>query len=112
VLKSVRKAATHLVEESDRFSGDMRDRANEGVDRAGDQVSGLRDRARNLYAHEDHTVRNVLSFVTGAGRVGVAALFAPASGAQVRSSITERGSSRGQIGSESFFIRSGGRDRT
>jgi hypothetical protein len=44
-LKSVRKAATHLVEESDRLFAEMRDRANEGVDRAGDQVSGLRDRA-------------------------------------------------------------------
>jgi hypothetical protein len=45
VLKSVRKAATHLVEESDRLFAEMRDRANEGLDRAGDQVSGLRDRA-------------------------------------------------------------------
>jgi gas vesicle protein len=91
VLKSILKAATYLLEQSDRFSGEMRDRVSEGVDRAGDRVSDLRDRARDLYVHEDHTVGNVLSFVAGAGvGVGVAILFAPAGGAQVRNSIAER----------------------
>jgi hypothetical protein len=97
-LKSILKAATYLLEQSDRSSAEMRDRVNEGVDRTGDQVSGLRDRARNLYTHEDHTVRNVLSFVAGAGvGVGVAVLFAPASGAQVRSSIAERAQAAGKL---------------
>jgi gas vesicle protein len=97
-LKSILKAATYLLEQSDRCSAQMRDRVSEGMDRAGDRMSGLRDRARNLYAHEDHTVRNVLSFVAGAGvGVGVAVLFAPASGAQVRNSIAERAQAAGKL---------------
>jgi hypothetical protein len=80
-----------LLEQSECVSGKMRDRVNESVDRAGDRVSELRHQARNLYGHEDHTVRNVVSLVAGVGvGISLAILFAPASGEQVRSSITKK----------------------
>jgi hypothetical protein len=79
------------MEQSERVSGKMRDRLNGGVDRAGDRVSELRHQARNLYGHEDHTLRNVVSLVAGVGvGIGLGILFAPASGEQVRSSITKK----------------------
>lgn len=91
VLKSVLKTAAYLLEQSDRASAEVRDRLSEGVDRAGDRVSGLRDRARNLYRHEDHTLRNVVTFAAGVGvGVGVALLFAPASGNEIRNTIGEK----------------------
>jgi hypothetical protein len=69
----------------------MRDGVNEGIDRAGGHLSELRHQAMDLYGHEDHTVRNVVSLVAGVGvGIGLAILFAPASGEQVRNSITER----------------------
>jgi hypothetical protein len=69
----------------------MRDRVDQGVDRAGRRVSELRHQAHDLYSHEDHTVRNVVSLFAGVGvGIGLAILFAPASGEQVRNSIAER----------------------
>jgi hypothetical protein len=69
----------------------MRDSIYDGVGRAGDRASELRHQAMDLYGHEDHTVRNVVSLVAGVGvGIGLAILFAPASGEQVRNSITER----------------------
>jgi hypothetical protein len=91
VLRSVLKTAVDLLEQSERVSGRMRDRVNDGVDRAGDRWSELRHQAMDLHGHEDHTVRNVVSLVAGVGvGIGLAILFAPASGEQVRNSITER----------------------
>ncbi len=48
-FKSVLKTAAYLLEQSDRVAADVRDCAAEGVDRASDRVSDLRDRTRNLY---------------------------------------------------------------
>jgi len=80
-----------LLEHSERVSGKMRERVNEGVDRAGDRVSELRQEAKNPYGHEDHTVRNGVSLLAGIGvGISLAILFASASGEQVRSSITEK----------------------
>ncbi len=91
VLRSVLRTAVDLLEQSQRVSGRVRDGVNEGVDRAGDRLSELRHQAMDLYGHEDHTVRNVVSFVAGVSvGIGLAILFAPASGQQVRNSITER----------------------
>jgi hypothetical protein len=91
VLRSVLKTAVDLLEQSERVSGKMRDRVHEGVGRAGGRMSELRHQARDVYGHEDHTVRNVVSLVAGVGvGIGLAILFAPASGEQVRNSITER----------------------
>jgi hypothetical protein len=92
VLRSVLKTAVDLLEQSERISGNMRDSIHDGVDRAGDRASEFRQQAMDLYGYEeDHTVRNVVSLVAGVGvGIGLAILFAPASGEQVRNSITER----------------------
>ena len=85
LLKSILKTATYVLEQSDRVSEETRHRVREGVDRVGDRVSGLRDQARDLYGHEDHTLRNVICFTAGVGvGVGAALLCAPASGEVVR----------------------------
>jgi hypothetical protein len=69
----------------------MRDRLSEGVDRAGNSMSDLRDRTKDFYGHEEHTIRNVVSFVAGVGvGVGIAMLCAPASGEVIRGSIGEK----------------------
>ncbi|MGA8618562.1 MAG: YtxH domain-containing protein [Candidatus Sulfotelmatobacter sp.] len=91
LLKSVLKTVVYLLEQTENVAEDMRDRVAEGVDRAGDRVSDLRDRAQDIYAGEDHTLRNVLTFAAGVGvGLGVAMLFAPASGEEIRSQIGEK----------------------
>lgn len=91
LIKSILKTAVYFLEQSDRFAGDFRDRVADGIDSASDRVSDIRDRARDLYAGEDHTVRNLLTFVAGVGvGVGAAMLFAPASGEEIRSQIGEK----------------------
>jgi gas vesicle protein len=91
LLKSILKTATYLLEQSDRVSGETRHRVQEGVDRVGDRVAELRDQARDLYGHEDHTIRNIVCFTAGVGvGVGAALLCAPASGEVVRNSIGEK----------------------
>jgi gas vesicle protein len=91
LLKSILKTATYLLEQSDRVSEETRQSVRKGVDRVGDRVSELRDQARDLYGHEDHTIRNVICFTAGVGvGVGAALLCAPASGEVVRNSIGEK----------------------
>lgn len=91
LLKSVLKTVVYLLEQTENVAEDMRDRVAEGVDRASDRVSDLRDRAHDLYPGEDHTLRNVLIFAAGVGvGVGAAILFAPASGEEIRSQIGDR----------------------
>jgi hypothetical protein len=91
LLKSVLKTVVYLMEQTENVAEDMRDRVAEGVDRAGDRVSDVRDRAQDYYAGEDHTLRNVLTFAAGVGvGIGAAILFAPASGEEIRSQIGER----------------------
>jgi hypothetical protein len=53
----------------------------------GDRVPDFRERGRHLYGRENHTIRNIISFVAG---VGVAMLCAPRSGKEVRDPIGER----------------------
>ena len=91
LLKSVLKTVVYLLEQTESVAEDMRDRVAEGVDRAGDRVSDLRDRAQDYYAGEDHTLRNVLTFAAGVGvGIGAAILLAPASGEEIRSQIGEK----------------------
>ena len=68
------------------------DQFSEHVDRASDRVSDLTDRGRTMtYREENHTLRNMATFAAGVGvRIGVGILFAPASGKEIRSSISEK----------------------
>jgi|CZKR01.1.fsa_nt_gi hypothetical protein len=79
LLKSLLKAAVYIM-----------DQTAEQVDRVSDRASQIADRAESaIYPEEDHTLRNnILSFAAGVGLgVGAGILFAPASGAEIRSSI-------------------------
>jgi hypothetical protein len=91
LLKSVLKTAVYLLDQAEDVADDVRGRVSNRVERASDRVSDLRDRARDLYRGEDHTLRNVLTFAAGLG-VGVltAMLFAPASGEETRGQIGEK----------------------
>ena len=91
LLKSVLKTAVYLIDQAEDMTDDMRDRVSKGVDRTGDRFSDLRDQAQDIYAGEDHTLRNVLTFAAGVG-VGIATamLFSPASGEEIRSQIGEK----------------------
>jgi hypothetical protein len=90
-FKSVLKTAAYLLEQSDRVAADVRDRAAEGVDRASDRVSDFRDRTRNLYGHESHTLRSAISFAAGVVvGIGAGMLLAPASGRETRDSIGKK----------------------
>lgn len=95
LIRSILKTAVYFLDQTDRFTGDVRDRAHDGVDRAAKQVSSrvsdLREQAEGLYEDGDHTMRNVLTFAAGVGvGVGAALLFAPASGEEVRGQIGEK----------------------
>ena len=91
LIRSILKTAVYFLDQTDRFTSDMRDRVSDTVDRASDRVSDLRDQASDLYSGEDHTVRNVLTFVAGVGvGVGAALLFAPSSGEEMRGQIGEK----------------------
>jgi hypothetical protein len=91
LLKSILKTAVYFVEQSDRVASDLRDRVSEEYETASDRVSDLRDRAQHLYAGENHTLRNVLTFAAGVGvGIGAGMLLAPASGEEIRSSIGDK----------------------
>jgi hypothetical protein len=81
LLKSLLKTAIYVM---DQFS--------EQVDRASDRVSDLTDRGRTMTDREEnHTLRNVATFAAGVGvGIGVGILFTPASGKEIRKSISEK----------------------
>jgi hypothetical protein len=86
-IRSIFKTAVYFLDQTDRLASDVRDRASDTSDR----VADLRDRAQELYAGEDHTMRNVLTFAAGvAVGVGAGILLAPASGEETRGSIGEK----------------------
>lgn len=90
-FKSVLKTAVCLLEEFDRVSPGMRDRDGDGVDRASDRGSDLRDRTRSLYGHESRKLRNAISFAAGVGLgIGAGMLLAPATGRETRDSIRNK----------------------
>ncbi len=96
LIRSILKTAVYFLDQTDRFTGDVRDRVTDHVDRTARQVSSrvsdLREQAEDLYDNnEDHTMRNVITFAAGVGvGIGAALLFAPASGEEVRSQIGEK----------------------
>ncbi len=81
VLKSLLKTAVCVM-----------DQTAEQVDRASDRASQMADDARTaIFPEEDHTLRKVLVFVAGVGvGVGAGLLLAPASGQEIRNSISEK----------------------
>jgi gas vesicle protein len=91
LIRSILKTAVYFLDQTSRYTSDVRDRVSDGVDRAADRVSDLRERAEDLYSGEDHTVRNVLTFAAGVGvGIGAALLFAPASGEEFRGQIGDK----------------------
>ena len=91
LIKSILKTAVYFLDQTDRMASDLRDRVSDTVDDAADRLSDVRDQAQSLYQGEDHTLRNVLVFAAGVGvGVGTAILLAPASGEDIRNSISEK----------------------
>jgi YtxH-like protein len=80
-VRSILKSIVYIMDETaDR------------VDRASDRASEFAGNTRRvIYPNEGHTVRNIMSFAAGIG-VGVTAglLLAPSSGAELRSSISDK----------------------
>jgi|ERR1700733_1682222 hypothetical protein len=81
VLKSILNTAVYVM-----------DQTSAQVDRATDRASDFADDARTaIFPEEDHTLRNVLVFIAGVGvGVGAGLLLAPASGEELRNTISER----------------------
>jgi len=89
LLKSLLKTTLYIL-----------DQAAEQIDRAADSAADIRDQAKRAVDHaasaiqpqeEDHTFRNLVSFAAGVGLgVGAGILLAPARGADLRSSISDR----------------------
>src|SRR3984885_10788464 len=81
VLKSILNTAVYVM-----------DQTSAQVDRATDRASDMADEARTaIFPEEDHTLRNVLVFAAGVGvGVGAGLLLAPASGEDIRNSISEK----------------------
>ena len=80
-LRSILKSVVYIMDET----------ANR-VDRVSDRASEFAENTRSvIYPNEGHTVRNIMSFAAGIG-VGVAAgiLLAPSSGAELRSTISDK----------------------
>jgi hypothetical protein len=91
LIRSILKTAVYFLDQTDRFTSDVRDRVAGGVDRASGRVADLRERAEDLYSGEDHTLRNMLTFAAGVGvGMGAALLFAPASGEEIRGQIGDK----------------------
>lgn len=91
LIRSILKTAVYFLDQTDRFTSDVRDRVTEGVGRGAGRVSDLREQAHDLYEGKNHTMRHVLTFTAGVGvGVGAAILFAPASGAEIRNSIGDK----------------------
>jgi gas vesicle protein len=98
LVKSILKTAVYFLDQTNAFTSNVKDRVSDSIDEASDRVSDLRDRASHLrdrasdfYGHEDHTLRNVLTFAAGVGvGIGAAMLFAPASGEEFREQIGEK----------------------
>jgi hypothetical protein len=107
VLKSLLKTAVYIM---DQTAGQV-DRASDHASRMASQARSVVDDATNaIYPRPDHTLRNLISFAAGVGiGVGAGMLLAPSSGAELRSSITDRvqGISdrvKGRVSSQSYAV--------
>ena len=81
-LRSLLKTGIYLLGRSDQTTADLRDRVKA-------LVEDLNFRAtRAIRGQEDHTARNAISFAAGTALgIGVAILFAPASGEETRRAL-------------------------
>jgi gas vesicle protein len=89
LLKSLLKTTVYIL-----------DQTAEQADRIVDRTSEIRDQAKRVLDNaastiqpqrEDHTFRNLVTFAAGVGLgVGAGMLLAPASGVELRSSISDR----------------------
>lgn len=89
LLKSLLKTTVYIL-----------DQTAEQADRVADRTSEIRDQAKRVLDNaasaiqpqrEDHTFRNLVTFAAGVGLgVGAGMLLAPASGVELRSSISGR----------------------
>jgi len=107
LLKSLLKTAVYIM-----------DQTADQVDRASDRASHIASQARSvvddatsaIYPREDHTLRNLVSFAAGVGiGVGAGILLAPSSGAELRSSISDRvqnisGKVKGRVSSQTYAM--------
>lgn len=106
LIRSILKTAVYFLDQTDRFTSDVKDRVSEGVGRASNRISDLRDQAEDFYSGDDHTVRNVLTFAAGVGvGIGAALLFAPASGEELRGQIGDKVQDIGDRVRERFSAR-------
>jgi YtxH-like protein len=98
LVKAALKTAVCLMEQSEGVAESARERMADGIDRASDQVSALRDRAKEQFYPREHSpARKIALFAVGAGLgLGAAILFAPASGEETRSSIGDKVNDIGQ----------------
>lgn len=111
LLRSVLKTAVCFLEQSGESASDARERIAASLDRAGERVSDLGARARDLYAGENHALRSALLFGAGVAiGVGAGILLAPASGEETRDAISNkvqefRGQVRDRFSSRPDFAR-------
>lgn len=84
-LRALLKTAIYVV---DQFS----DRVDRASDQVADRVSDFTERGKAMVSREqDHTLRNVAIFAAGLGvGIGVGILWAPASGQEMRDSISKK----------------------
>jgi gas vesicle protein len=109
LIRAILKTAVYFLDQTDRVTGNVRDRVSDSMDRAADTVSDLRDRAEDLYEGPSHTMRSVLMFAAGVGvGIGTAMLFAPASGEEFREQIGQRVQNIGARVKSRFSSSSGG----
>ncbi len=87
-LKSLLKTAVYVMDQT----AEQVERASNHATHIADQAKSAVDNAAStIYPREDHTLRNLLSFAAGVGiGVGAGMLLAPSSGAEIRSSISDR----------------------
>ena len=91
LVKTILKTAVYVMDQAERASGELRDRAEKVSDRVSDAASDLADQGRTMIVGEDHTARNVLLFAAGIGvGVGVGMLFAPSAGEELRNSVRDK----------------------
>lgn len=81
LVRSALKTAMYLIDET-----------ADQVDRVSDRASSFAEDARDAMTfREDHTFRNVMSFLVGVGvGVGAGMLLAPYSGQEIRNSISDK----------------------
>jgi gas vesicle protein len=88
LIKSLLKTGVYIMDQT----ADQMDRASERASHIASQAKSVVDDATSaIYPREDHTLRNFISFAAGVGiGVGAGMLLAPSSGAELRSSISDR----------------------